>query len=689
MANLPTLQPLQSKPDMLGSRKDEKKTQSEENDVPEQRSSLVNQILTNVEDALKVYKPKFDQMRRNMFLVKNGRDEETPEHFYFTNLANRYVQSRTAAIYARNPTIVAKPKKRLNYQFWDEDLDTLDQTAARIQESQLGGIPPDPNDLAVMQDFQQGKLRENMIKKIGKTAEILFQYYADEVQPDFKTSLKQTVKRTLTNSVGFVKLDYQREEGRTIEATSGITDFETRLRHLEELQRKVEEGDVDEGDAEIEELRLGLKALREEEEVIVREGLVFGFPSSTAIIVDPACRHLKGFIGARWVAEEFWFEPSVASEIYGRDFDEIGATKFTREVRVQDELWDEMLSDELVKVELVKVYEVYDITTGLMYTVTPGFKDFVEEPRSPNVSLQQFYPFYTYIPNAIEDEDDIYPPSDVEILTPMQLEFNTSRQGLSEHRRAARPKLAYVDGSLEEDDIELLKNHPSFAVLPMKGLTAGQRIEDLLQPVPMSGVDPNLYVTNHIVDDMELALGVQEALLGASSGISATESSISQSASTTTLSSHIDELDDFLSQIARGAGEIMLKELDLAAVQEIVGPGAVWPDLPNSAIENEFFLGIEAGSSGKPNQAAELAKFEKAFPFLIQLPGVKPKKLAKILLEQLNVNFDIEDFFDAGLPSVVAQNANAQPSTGDPSTDPNAQGRVRPQQLPGGTGALA
>ena len=47
---------------------------------------------------------------------------------------------------------------------------------------------------------------------------------------------------------------------------------------------------------------------------------------------------------------------------------------------------------------------------------------------------------------------------------------------------------------------------------------------------------------------------------------------------------------------------------------------------------------IEAGSTGKPNRAAELANIERIMPFLLQIPGIDPKWLAKELLNVLMIN---------------------------------------------------
>ena len=55
----------------------------------------------------------------------------------------------------------------------------------------------------------------------------------------------------------------------------------------------------------------------------------------------------------------------------------------------------------------------------------------------------------------------------------------------------------------------------------------------------------------------------------------------------------------------------------------------------------EVYLESEAGSTGKPNRAAELANIERIMPFLLQIPGIDPKWLAKELLKRLDDNLDL------------------------------------------------
>jgi hypothetical protein len=167
----------------------------------------------------------------------------------------------------------------------------------------------------------------------------------------------------------------------------------------------------------------------------------------------------------------------------------------------------------------------------------------------------------------------------------------------------------------------------------------------------------------------------------------ATGASIAESKNITSVASNVDDLDDFLSVLARAAGQVLLRELSRDTAERIVGPGVVWPEFTAQDIAEEVFLDIEAGSSGRPNKAQELANIERVAPFMLQTPGLSPEWFLKFLLRTLDTRIDYEDAITEGLPSITAMNGAKQVGTGDPATDPNAQGGAGGQNAPvaGGT----
>src|SRR3546814_14030395 len=89
-------------------------------------------------------------------------------------------------------------------------------------------------------------------------------------------------------------------------------------------------------------------------------------------------------------------------------------------------------------------------------------------------------------------------------------------------------------------------------------------------------------------------------------------------------------------------------------------------DVCSSDLVSEIFLEIEAGSSGRPNAAQELANLERVSPLLVQTPGISPRWIATKVLKLVDSNVDLDEAFIDGLPSLTAMNALA----GRPATQP-------------------
>ena len=269
------------------------------------------------------------------------------------------------------------------------------------------------------------------------------------------------------------------------------------------------------------------------------------------------------------------------------------------------------------------------------------------------------------------------------------------------HRRGVRPVCARIAsppspaGRLELEDKDKLRSHPANAVIEIQGMASGEKVDDLIQPVRMIGIDPNLYEVKTIFDDVQLVVGAQEANFGGLAKATATETSIAESARMSALGAQIDELDSFMSEVTRAAGQILLTEMSAEQVKSIVGPGAVWPELTNEQIQEEIFLEIEAGSTGKPNQAAEMRNMERMLPFILQVPGIDPKWVAREVIKRLDDRLDVDEAMSEAIPSIVAMNAakNAQAAAGgmpgaqDPAMQ-GAQGAVNAPSAPGVGGSL-
>ena len=122
----------------------------------------------------------------------------------------------------------------------------------------------------------------------------------------------------------------------------------------------------------------------------------------------------------------------------------------------------------------------------------------------------------------------------------------------------------------------------------------------------------------------------------------ATESSIAESSRQVGVTDSADDIDDMLSLLVQATGEILLLNMTKESVQQIVGPGAVWPELPETReeIAESIILDTKAGASGRPNQAADLQKLQTAMPFVLQIPGMNPVPIGERYLELLDVDIE-------------------------------------------------
>jgi hypothetical protein len=441
-----------------------------------------------------------------------------------------------------------------------------------------------------------------------------------------------------------------------------------------------------ERESEIYELETLIKSLEDQTNVLLREGLVFMFPRATEIIVDPRCRQLMGFVGAGWIAREFHKSKSEIQKIYNVDvsngftpYKENGAeemAKYYSEAESDDSR--ESASSKEQKDGLVCVWEVYNKDLGQTFTIADGYKGFLKPCAEPEYWMEGFWPVFALTFNDVESEEHLYPLSDVHQLKHVQTEYNRSREYRRLHREANKPFYVAIKGRLNEEDKALLMNHPPHAVVELAGIANNENITNLVQRFQSIPIDPALYETNSEMEDVLRTVGAQEANVGGLSGGTATESSIAEGSRMTNLASNVDDLDEFLSDFVSAAGQLMLMELSKETVIEIAGPGAIWPEFNREQVAKQLLLNVMAGSSGRPNKAAELANLERGMPYLLQLPGVNPFPLAERYADLLEI--DMEEIIVEGMPSIQALNAQmgnialANPEAAGRENDPNTQG---------------
>lgn len=644
-------------------------------EVPEQRKKLVQRYLRDVAASKKHWEKAFKRMQEDMdfaegFQIEGKNAEEADQ--YVANLVLRHVNERVATLYAKDPRAVVKRTDRMDSQIWDGSAEPLMQAQASLQQAMQTGLPPDPMALELLQEAQAVLARRKMIDGVGRTLQCLFHHFTREGTPPFKVQAKQLVRRAETCGVGYIKLGFQRVMEKNADIVQKLNDTSAQLERAQALAADIADGETEHDAAEVEELKLMIENLQQQVEIVAREGLVFDFPTPTRIIPDKKTKHIRGFIGAGFIAEEFVYTVDEVKELFERDLSHCHTAYKDADAAEGDENVDNCL-----------VYAIYDLKNGLELFVCDGYDDFLKEPAAPDLWMEQGHPYFALTFNNLESRKGPFPPSDVRLLRSMQLEHNRSREALRVHRIANRPGYVAAKGMFDETDLQKFGDHVDHEIMEMK-VPQGTDMTKAIMAKPVIPIDENLYQTEHLFVDMQRVTGSQEANFGGTSGSTATESSIAESSRISSVGSNVDDLDDFLTAVARAAGQVLLTEMSGDKVIEIVGPGAIWPEMSRKEIAEEITLEIQAGSSGKPNVAQELANMERGMPFLIQIPGMNPTVLGKRYANLLDM--DVDEMIVEGMPSITALNAmasrppaapgapGAQPGTGDPANDPNAQG---------------
>lgn len=662
-------------------------------DTPVKRQ--VEEWCKKVEQAKAHHDGAFRRMREDMRFARGLQwpgQTKIEDDRYVANIVQRHLKQREAALYAKNPKAVAHRRKTLDYALWDGDPNTLMQAQqtmmqaqqVQMQAQQTGAMPPPElmqqiqQAQALLQDYQQGQQRRTQLDNMAKTLEIVWQHQIGEQQPPFKASMKHLVRRTLTTGVGYQKLGYHRFEEYRPEDVDRVTDLTEQIAALEAMTAKQQDEDADQDDtrAELAELQDLLRKVTQEQEVFMREGLDFDYPRSTSIIPDLDCRALQGFVGARWIAQEFMLTTDQVREVYGKRIDKdytpysAEGKEMGREAFEPDHTGSQKAGHDPRAV----VWEIWDKHHGQTFTVCQGHPAFLIEPKTPDVHIEQFWPFFVLAFNGLEDDESLFPPSDVRLIRHQQQEMNLMRQRLREHRDASRPGHVSPSGRMTDKDKGQLANRSAHDVIEIHGLAENDDVRRILQPIPVNPIDPNQYEVASLQDDIYKVVGTQEAVMGGTSGATATETSIAESSRLSSIGSNVDDLDDHLTYLAKAASHLVLVEMRAERVTEIAGRGAVWPQLSAGEVAQDLWLEVRAGSSGRPNKAAEIQNLERLLPFFMQVPGVRPKWLLDQLVERLDDRIDPADAFDPMLPAMAAMNRQAEVSRGGEEEDPNAQG---------------
>jgi hypothetical protein len=471
------------------------------------------------------------------------------------------------------------------------------------------------------------------------------------------------------------------------------------MKRAKAIMAGITDDTIQSDDPRVEQLRMLMESVQSSVQqgdmTNVEERLEFDFPSATSIIVDQKCKSLKGFIGADWIVQQFIMSLDTANAYFGLTGEQ-AITVGGEFVQYADDLTEmprpnnETSPKDVAKAPLGCFWEVFDLTTKESFFLCDGWKWYVTQPKPLDPCTNNFWPIFALTFNDIEVEAGqkvhVYPPSDVQLLKPMQVERNRSRQELREHRKVNRPCFWTQKGWLTEDDKQKMANHETGELFELQGAPPNGDMNNAIGHWAGVPIDENMYMTAPLDEDGRLAVGSNQIQQQANlKHTAATPAVIQEQARISGVSSNVDDLDDLLSDLAQAGGEIMLREFSPQTVQRIVGQGAAWPDQQREDFLNTIYLDIVAASSGRPNKSVDIQNAQQIVPMMMTA-GANPWPIIQYLAKVLDSNMNPADFAPVAPPQQPPQGAPAQkPQGGVQGMHPgNVGSQQQSQPMPAG-----
>lgn len=677
------------------------------------RAALVLELNKWCIEHREFWRPVFDRMREEMRFAAGKQWSESYQprtglkEPYVGDVIQQMVNRQTASLYAKNPVPEAVMADRLEFSVWDgnqSDIDAANAIMAQAapvlqQASQLSAqgaqVPAPPAQVTeamdLLADYHNGMAKKKMYKRIADTGSKLLAQQWRAQTPSMIVSGKQAVAQVEVSRVAYIKVMYRREMEAAPTTTANDMNFSERLATLQQQLAVLEQDETGDDDAKVAEAKL-LKASIQEQvaeleaqqppPVVGDEGIIHDWLGSTAVLVDRNCTNLLDFVGAKRIAHEMFMTVDEAEAKYKINLKDSGAKYYDNSqgsyVQSEPETFESNQQVIAAKKYKVCVLEIQDKTTGLCYVIIDGVKDFVKEPETQD----QFNRFWTIVPirfnlQVVEENDPesdctIFSRSQVRLAMPMQQDMNTAGEGLREHRVANRPGFAGVKSKFAStggvnDLTKLAQPRSGFDVLMLENLMAGEKISDFIQLLPTAEIDPKMYDNAASTQAMMLATGEQPSDIGAQRpDEKATGQNIAAQARATSVGSNIDDLDLAYSTMAQMDWELLIENMDSATVKALVGPGAVWPDVNREDAARAIFFTIEAGSTGRPNEQADLNNFKVIAPQLGELMTASGRSLEPLIKEgvrRMGDKLDVDEFLK---PAQVQMPPQPQPEPKKP-----------------------
>lgn len=331
-----------------------------------------------------------------------------------------------------------------------------------------------------------------------------------------------------------------------------------------------------------------------------------------------------------------------------------------------------LVDDAPMKGDLLAVWEYWDRVQGKVFRWVQGMRMFLEAPFMPEVAPSCFFPFELLTLGRATGR--FWAPSDTDLQQPLQDESNRMRSWQREAQRSAAQRFIVGKGLLRPNEKQNLETALPNSVVEV------ERADDFrnsIHEVAPVVYNPALYDRSGTLLEMQQMAGIPAAALGAGNmGMTATSDSISNQQMGNQVGRRRKAVRQLYLRIYTKMAEMNAQLFEEQDVQQIVGPGAVWPPLDRQQILANFIVDIDAVLNDADERAQELQAWVQ-FSQITQQMGLPVDGIAsaKYLLRKMGIREDLSNFISVQqlVGNMGAGPAGPDGQTANPGATPEGQ----------------
>lgn len=458
-----------------------------------------------------------------------------------------------------------------------------------------------------------------------------------------KSQAKRGVRAAMTTTFGILKVQYQYDMRTDPIIKNRIEDAQDNVARIESLIAQIEDDDAARGDLEAQrrELEEALAGLEAKKETVAGEGLALDIVRTDRLLLDEAIEDVWDYAQSAWIIEKIPMRRSKAKAMCP-DLDFKLASTFkvgdVDKVPETNGLYSTDLASSSADDPMVLIYEVWSKTDNMVFTLVDGIQgQFARAPYSPQFTGERWWPYFI-LPWGVVD-GEMVSQSLVDDLEKLEIEHNETRDKFAAVRREIKPGFI-TSADVKEKDITRRQDAHIGEVTVID--TGGEKLSDHFQERAQLTINPMVFDTTPIAQDIEMVSGLQEAARSViTTAKTATEASISDQSLGARIDEFRNQVEDWLTLICQYASELCLLAMTPAQVEQIMGApkqpdqqamqaavmaGKPLPEpeqtyqWPESRTPETVFslvqMKIRAGTTAAPNKLAMQQAWAQALPVL-------------------------------------------------------------------------